>query len=972
MATELKDLSPDQQKVVETWGQGLAVMAGAGSGKTTTLVIKCEELIKRKPDARFAAVSFTERSTSDLRAKLSARLNLHGNGGVLSGHWVMTIHGLCGAIIREFPREAGFDGEESILSESESRLLWDRALEALWFGELPPEVEQGIERLLRRESRESVIDLLTRTRNLHSFGAVDAILKSDCEVTRSLGVVSRFVLDRYDRLKKRRGAIDFGDLELGANRALNVPAVREQFHHRFDLVMVDEFQDTNPLQSQIILKFTRPDLSNLCVVGDPKQSIYRFRDADVSVFEEFCSRLPSQQSLSWNFRSRPDIIDYTNHVCQKAFEASEMVYEELEPKREKQETGEAVLRLDVENPSRLAEWIRSEVARGIALDEMALLVRRIRGNEKWFKALSAAGIPLAMGSGGLFWEDPRVRELVAFLKWWDHPANALSGAIFLRAPWIGVSDETLDVWIKEDPTWVQPFFESDYPIAKALAPFKGKLIRPGELLMALLISSEIEDEIGNALLGLWHRVEEYSSDGMDFHTVILELSRALEERRRERDVPPPKNQGQLPVLTFHAAKGLEFAHVILVDFGKKPRAGASPLLFWDRKEGVYLAPRNAEGDRDDDVAAFATWKALEKERNLAESKRIFYVALTRAKERLIFVCLGLSTKQLEKGFDVDEAYFEDDWRAWIECAGRSLVSGWSMDSTAAGSVAQTVGCAVSQVVSQEVTRVNQLEMNRGMSNSPRDSYLVRPRHSVTEWNILSRCPRAYEWKWIRPRVVGTRPEDDPKAVRDPKKTDFRELGTQVHAALEKADLDELRQIEARFGEEFFRAQPVIEWAQSSFLMNIEEHRDAWNELAFEVPIRGEVLVGSIDRLILERAGEYRLVDFKVSSKQKDPKELLYSYRTQMELYAHAVHVLQKSNAGVGALRIRGSLIHISPQAVAEVPVEFDLQEIARRIEGLATAASKIVAGAEGIPSVGRLCRVCEFRSICEASTHLTA
>lgn len=195
MATELKDLSPDQQKVVETWGQGLAVMAGAGSGKTTTLVIKCEELIKRKPDARFAAVSFTERSASDLRAKLSSRLSI-------TQHWVMTIHGLCGAIIREFPREAGFDGEEAVLSESEGRILWEHALENLWFGELPLEVEQSVERLLKRETRDALIQLLTRTKDLHSFGAVNILLSSECEATRALGQVSRFVLDRYDRLKK--------------------------------------------------------------------------------------------------------------------------------------------------------------------------------------------------------------------------------------------------------------------------------------------------------------------------------------------------------------------------------------------------------------------------------------------------------------------------------------------------------------------------------------------------------------------------------------------------------------------------------------------------------------------------------------------------------------------------------------------------------------------------------------------------
>src|SRR3954452_1815177 len=108
-------------------------MAGAGSGKTTTLVAKCGKLMEMNPKARFAAVSFTERSASDLRAKLSQGLLSSGDPSSrgIHPHWVMTIHGLCGAVIREYPRQAGFDGEESVLAEAEASLLWDRAIEAL-------------------------------------------------------------------------------------------------------------------------------------------------------------------------------------------------------------------------------------------------------------------------------------------------------------------------------------------------------------------------------------------------------------------------------------------------------------------------------------------------------------------------------------------------------------------------------------------------------------------------------------------------------------------------------------------------------------------------------------------------------------------------------------------------------------------------------------------------------------------------
>src|SRR4051794_5138385 len=136
--------SPEQQIVIDTWGKGMAVLAGAGSGKTTTLVSKCARLTELNPKARFAAVSFTERSASDLRAKLSKALLKTSEPGALNQHWIMTIHGLCGAIIREYPRQAGFDGEESVLADSEAQLLWERAIEALWLEEIPEDVRLGL------------------------------------------------------------------------------------------------------------------------------------------------------------------------------------------------------------------------------------------------------------------------------------------------------------------------------------------------------------------------------------------------------------------------------------------------------------------------------------------------------------------------------------------------------------------------------------------------------------------------------------------------------------------------------------------------------------------------------------------------------------------------------------------------------------------------------------------------------------
>ncbi|MCM2277535.1 MAG: UvrD-helicase domain-containing protein [Oligoflexia bacterium] len=938
------NLSPEQQQVVDTWGRGMAVLAGAGSGKTTTLVLKCAELLRRRPDARFAAVSFTERSAGDLRLKLSERLSLEGEGGALGGHWVMTIHGLCRAILREYPREAGFDGEETMLSEAEGQLLWERAIESLWFDELPPEVARGLDALLARESRASVFQLLKRVRELAGFGGLESLARSEDEAARALAAIAGHVLSRFERLKRRRGALDFSDLELGADRALEHAHVREAFHRRFELVLVDEFQDTNPLQARIILRFCRPDTSNLCVVGDPKQSIYRFRDADVSVFEDFCRRLPSRHVLSWNFRSRPGIIEFANAVCARAFAepdaAQAMPYDALEPRREADPGAIPVGRLDVRSPAELAAWIGAEAARGVPLHEMALLVRRIRGNEKWFKALTAAGIPIAIGSGGLFWEDPRARELVAFLRWWDLPANSLSGAVFLRAPWVGVADAELDAWHGKDPTLWSPFFASSHPLARALSPLRERPVRPGELLEALLVDEGLERELGAALLGLWHRAEELSLRGLDFHQVVLELARAIEEGRRERDVPPPRNLGQLPVLTFHSSKGLEFKHVILIDLGEKPRAMPAPLLFWDRERGAYLGPRDGDGERDRKHPVENAWRETERARNLAESKRIFYVALTRARERLVLACPELSEKAREKGFDPAKVYGEEDWRGWLECSGIRLPALSSADWPGPGASTADSGAG-----------------GRPVTERSRALPLRRPRHSVTEWNLLAKCPRAYEWMHARPRRVPCESEPEQEGIPQ------ADLGSRAHAALELGNEEALRALEAEFGAERFRAAPVLEWLRSSRWMR--PGLRAWSELAFEVPVRGplgpEALVGSIDRLALDPDSErFAVIDFKVTARARAPRSLLESYRLQLELYAWAIQALQP---GLDREKLEAWIVNLSPEGVSEIRVP--LEDVrGPSPEALASEAARIVAGGEGEARPGSHCRYCRVRVLC--------
>jgi ATP-dependent exoDNAse (exonuclease V) beta subunit len=954
-----KGPTPEQKEVIESWGQGIAVMAGAGSGKTFTLVAKVRALLERSPEARFAAVSFTEKSASDLRAKLT-KLTLEVLGKPLQGQVVTTIHGLCSSILREYPREAGYDGDEVMLSETEASSLWYQALDALFFEELAPEIEAAFAPLAERESRESLYELLARARDLKASGILDKLGNAP-----ELRVLAAWVLERYDRLKRRRGALDFNDLELGADRALQEEHVSADYRKRFELVMVDEFQDTNPVQARILTRFARPDFSNLCVVGDPKQSIYRFRDADVSVFEEFCSRMPKRLALTKNFRSVPGILEFCNQVCAPAFEASGMKYEALAAGLPENPKFPPVVTAEIEGPEDLARLIRAEMAKDVPLSDMALLLRKIRGRpEKWLKALTAAGIPIAVESGGLLWNDPRARELAHFLRWWANPSNEISGVAFLRAPWVGVPEREIDEWRKLDPSMMHSFLRSNHRLARLLRPLRygvGK-VRPGELLLALMSLPEIEEELGSTALALWHRAEEGSEEGLDFSRVAERIFEACDESRRERAVPPPKNAGQLRVMTVHGAKGLEFPHVILIDFpGKPEKAKNAPLLFWDRERGAFLAGRNEKGKRLDDDPAEQEWRTLEKTKELAEAKRVFYVALTRAQQRLMLVLPAVREKEPEadpkkaaRKKPPPDPVTVDFWRGWMEPAlsGRPKLSFEGAAATGAPPAPE---------------RAASFRDVPAPPFPPR-----RPRHSVSEWNLLSRCERSYEWTTIR-KIAPTeeeewqemialeerRAEKDKDARRAPK-IPQTEVGTRVHRCLELRDEAGLRELEELVGKKVFDADSVIEWMRRSPLMAEEGVGRSWKELAFEVPVEGETLIGALDRLVLrrgERGNEYVLVDFKVTARAKSEEDLLDAYRTQLNLYAWALGRMVPEARN----NVRAFLVHIAGGQVKEIEVELEHDQLS----GFRERAGEIVRGRAGAPSPGSFCEVCDHRERCE-------
>ncbi len=374
----MRTLTDEQQQAVHRRSEPLLLAAGAGSGKTSVLVERfvravCEDGIA---PGRIMAITFTDRAAGELRLRVRERLLELGEREAArdteAAH-VSTFHGFCARLLRGHALAAGLDPQFAILDEAFAGRLRERAF-SLALGDFLAEgssseavdvvAAYGADRLRgmilavheelrsRGERRPRLPDGTLR------LG--DDAAEIDRRAARVCGLLGELLEEfagRYAELKQERGALDFDDLELHARDLLERRhGVRSALSEQFELLMVDEFQDTNPRQLAILTQLER---ENLFTVGDELQSIYGFRHADVRLFrarrEELAGRGASL-ALTHNFRSRRPILDVVNAVFEERFGNGHMT---LVAAREEIEHPEPLVELLL---SGTAGWSRDEAA----------------------------------------------------------------------------------------------------------------------------------------------------------------------------------------------------------------------------------------------------------------------------------------------------------------------------------------------------------------------------------------------------------------------------------------------------------------------------------------------------------------------------------------------------------------------------------------------------------------------------------
>ncbi len=496
---------------------------------------------------------------------------------------------------------------------------------------------------------------------------------------------------RYEALKRTRGTLDFDDLELRARGLLDAHEhIRGHWRDRFELLMVDELQDVNPRQLALLQALER---ENLFTVGDELQSIYGFRHADVELFRARRRELAAEGralELTYNFRARPELLDAVNAVFAPRFgeryaplqagrdeerpdadtPAVELLLSDREWDRAERSGEEAAEWGDASGSRRaeaqmLAQRIADLIAEGRSrARDIAVLMRATTGIDAYARALEAQGVATLASVGG-FWSHQQVRDLVGYLRVLANPRDeeALYGA--LASPLAGLSSDGLALIGRArkggvralgrphggSPPTPRPWATATVRDSSVSAHWCSASVarRRGPVPPARSVGSwrgrgtsgmcsrcrAPERRIANVrkLVRIATRFErEESADLRAFVDYAMHAERVL--GRSEPHAPVADEELEaVRLMTIHAAKGLEFPVVCVPELGARPNLRTPDLLV----EGKRIGLRLLELGSPESVPAldFEQLSAQRKEAQAQEEERILYVALTRARERLL-------------------------------------------------------------------------------------------------------------------------------------------------------------------------------------------------------------------------------------------------------------------------------------------------------------------------------------------------
>ncbi len=598
MSRLVDGLNPAQLDAVVHGDGPLLVVAGAGSGKTRVLTHRIAHLIEQHGVSPFGilAITFTNKAAGEMRERVE-----HLVGPVAKKMWVSTFHSACVRILRRDATLLGYPPSFSIYDQSDA------------------------ERLTGYVIRDQRLDPKKYTsRGVHSQISTwknDLILPDEALAKASTPIDRKIaeVYAEYQARLKRAGAMDFDDLLVNTVLLLrHHPDVLQHYQRRFEHILVDEYQDTNRAQNEIVLLLGASH-HNVTIVGDQDQSVYKWRGADFRNINDFENAFPDVTTilLEQNYRSTQTILDAANAVIDHNVARK--------PKNLWTEAGhgDKIIRYHADDEGDEAQWVAHTIRRlhgdGRRYGDAAVFYRTNAQSRAIEESFLRVGIPYKVVGGTRFYDRREIRDALSYLRAANNPADEVSIKRVLNVPKRGVGDTSvakLDAWATAAQ---EPFLAAmrdpeacgvQGAAVKGVKAFVNLLDQlharlpdgPGDVIQyaldhsGYLVELEAENTVESA--GRLENLAELVGSAREFGTVaeFLEQVALVADADQIDD-----DDSRVTLMTLHTAKGLEYPVVFLVGL----------------EEGIFPHIRT-----------------LTEPDELEEERRLAYVGITRAKEKL--------------------------------------------------------------------------------------------------------------------------------------------------------------------------------------------------------------------------------------------------------------------------------------------------------------------------------------------------
>lgn len=915
-------LTSEQKQAVEM-EYSLSVIASAGTGKTTVLTQHFLDIHTRRnvPLSQILAFTFTKKAAREMLSRVMSSPQMKAEQAWQAP--ISTIHAFCHNTLKKhallIDLKPDFDVVDTPAFATRFAQATDQFIKQSLEDAEPTLVKvckqyglQNLKKIFLSLANEDLI--LLPIEKIHCVNRLEDV---DVPLLTDLLKLVRSFHETELKIRMTEGWITYDDLEILCLKLFHThPEITFLYQKRFKHILVDEFQDISPRQFSLINKLYHPEYNQIFIVGDPKQSIYRFRKAETELFFKMQNRIVEHGgktiTLSRTFRTPLKIQAYFNRIFPLILNQNGTTL--FTPARTEKIDSQAeiyTLSPGEEAAQSISHLIAKKIADGVSPETMAILFYAKNSVPDFCDQLKKYNIPFVRDEKKSLLDEPLINFVYHALLCAAEQASKIDMANLLRNPILNFSETFVDHLIKSSPDNI--FSEQILDLFTQAAESKTwhKLtdnIRKWQKLSQIVSASELSQMIAweidkpnpeefKSLNHFCNVLKQWQKQGLFFIRQTLPLLKKFVVSNAATLLHTNPGKG-VALLSIHSAKGLEFDHVFLVP--GRSRSSES-LIYTTRSPGEFLFKKHdCEFEKSlkyqtEETADFLDCTQSQKQDEQAELLRLLYVALTRTKKTLT-ICPQVSETLLKKltknPSDTSNLKSYNDWLYWI--------------SHSAGAPDVHLVTVPESITIPPVTQTQ--PEPTGVIFPEESQFSVKPLFTVTQIENYSHCPKRFELRHLK-HFRPLHKKGLSSAPIEKTRITARERGNLFHEILQFYDFKTGNNFDTVVDQALFNQHlvdttgslrtecrlfvgKIQKNAKIAFLLS--EHREARKEVEFSLDLDDFSLTGKMDRLALittpEKKSEWTILDYKTHHviTEEDIQTLAEQFRFQMACYALAI------------------------------------------------------------------------------------